>query len=182
MRNQEDFDGWKAQGCIGWGWDDVLPYFKKSEDQERGASEFHGVGGPVSVSDLPSPHALGEAFHQASENLGVPRNDDFNGAAQLGTGYVQTTTRRGRRWSTAAGYLRGPAMQNIKIEKYGLAERLILTAKRITGVAWSRKGVQHVANARREVVLCGGTFSSPHLMLRSGIGPAAHLRDTRGHL
>jgi choline dehydrogenase len=179
MRGQpDDFDGWKAQGCTGWGWDDVLPYFKKSEDQERGASEFHGVGGPVSVSDLPSPHALGEAFHQASENLGIPRNDDFNGAAQLGTGYVQTTTRKGRRWSTAAGYLRGPAMQNITIEKFALAERLIMDAKRVTGVAWSREGVQHTARARCEVILCGGTFSSPHLMLRSGIGPAAHLRDT----
>ena len=115
MRGQpEDFDGWKKLGCTGWGWGDVLPYFKKCEDQERGASEFHGVGGPVSVSDLPSPHALGEAFHQASENLGVPRNDDFNGAAQLGTGYVQTTTRKGRRWSTASGYLRG---QRCRISK-----------------------------------------------------------------
>jgi len=178
MRGQpEDFDGWKERGCTGWGWDDVLPYFKKCEDQERGASEFHGVGGPVSVSDLPSPHALGEAFHQASENLGVPRNNDFNGSTQLGTGYVQTTTRKGRRWSTAAGYLRGPAMRNIKVEKYALTERLVMDGKHVKGVQWSRNGTRHTARARREVILCGGTFSSPHLLMASGIGPAAHLRD-----
>ena len=181
MRGQpEDFDGWRKRGCSGWGWDDVLPYFKKSEDQERGESEFHGVGGPVSVSDLPSPHALGEAFHAASENLGIPRNDDFNGAAQLGTGYVQTTTRKGRRWTTASGYLRGSAMQNISVEKHALAERLMIEGKRVTGVEWSRKGVRNLAKARREVILCGGTFSSPHLLLRSGIGPGAHLREMGG--
>ncbi len=178
MRGQpEDFDGWQERGCTGWGWNDVLPYFKKSEDQERGPSEFHGIGGPVSVSDLPSPHALGDAFHAASENLGIPRNDDFNGAAQLGTGYVQTTTRKGRRWTTASGYLRGSAMQNISIEKHALAERLMIEGKRVTGVEWSRKGVRYLAKARREVILCGGTFSSPHLLLRSGIGPGAHLRE-----
>jgi choline dehydrogenase len=178
MRGQpEDFDGWQERGCPGWGWNDVLPYFKKSEDQERGPSEFHGIGGPVSVSDLPSPHALGDAFHAASENLGIPRNDDFNGAAQLGTGYVQTTTRKGRRWTTASGYLRGSAMRNISIEKHALAERLMIEGKRVTGVEWSRKGVSYLAKARREVILCGGTFSSPHLLLRSGIGPGAHLRE-----
>jgi choline dehydrogenase len=178
MRGQpEDFDGWQERGCTGWGWNDVLPYFKKSEDQERGPSEFHGIGGPVSVSDLPSPHALGDAFHAASENLGIPRNDDFNGAAQLGTGYVQTTTRKGRRWTTASGYLRGSAMRNISIEKHALAERLMIEGKRVTGVEWSRKGVRYLAKARREVILCGGTFSSPHLLLRSGIGPGAHLRE-----
>jgi choline dehydrogenase len=178
MRGQpEDFDGWKEQGCAGWGWDDVLPFFKKSEDQERGPSEYHGAGGPVSVSDLPSPHALGEAFHAASEKLGIPRNDDFNGATQMGTGYVQTTTRKARRWSTADGYLRGPAMQNIRVEKHALAESLLMEGKRITGVEWSRRGDRNVARARCEVILCGGTFSSPQLLLRSGIGPAAHLRE-----
>jgi choline dehydrogenase len=178
MRGQpQDFDGWKAAGCTGWGWDDVLPFFKKSEDQERGPSEYHGVGGPVSVSDLPSTHALGEAFHAASETLGVPRNDDFNGAAQLGTGYVQTTTKKGRRWSTATGYLRGPAMQNIEVEKYALAERLLLDGKQVTGVEWTGRAGRKTAHARREVILCGGTFSSPHLLLNSGIGPGSHLSD-----
>src|SRR6056297_2743299 len=110
MRGQpQDFDGWEEAGCTGWGWDGVLPYFKSCEDQERGANDYHGAGGPVAVSDIRTEHALGEAFHAASEALGVPRNDDFNGARQEGTGYVQTTTRNGRRWSTAAGYLRGPA-------------------------------------------------------------------------
>ena len=178
MRGQpEDFDGWRDAGCTGWGWNDVLPYFKKCEDQERGPSAFHGVGGPISVSDLPSPHALGEAFHAASEKLGVPRNDDFNGAAQLGTGYVQTTTRKGRRWSTASGYLRGNALKNIQIEKYALAERLMMDGKRVTGVTWSRNGESHVTTARKEVIISSGTFGSPHLLMRSGIGPAAHLAD-----
>jgi choline dehydrogenase len=177
MRGQpQDFDGWKERGCTSWGWDDVLPFFKKSEDQERGESEFHGVGGPVSVSDLPSPHALGEAFHQASENLGVSRNSDFNGKTQLGTGYVQTTTRKGRRWSTAAGYLRGAAMQNIRVETHAMTERLVIDGKQITGVEWSRSGTRHVAKARAEVILCAGAFSSPQLLLASGIGPGAHLR------
>ncbi len=178
MRGQpEDFDGWKDAGCSGWGWDDVLPYFKKSEDQERGESEYHGVGGPVSVSDLPSPHRLGEAFHAASEHLGVPRNDDFNGAQQLGTGYVQTTTRKGRRWSTASGYLRGPAMKNIRVEKHALAERLLMDGKKVTGVEWSGPKGRKTAHAHREVILCAGTFSSPHLLLNSGVGPPSHLRD-----
>src|SRR3984957_3787920 len=96
MRGQaQDFDNWAAQGCVGWDWDSVLSYFRSCEDQERGPDAYHGVGGPVSVSDLPSRHALGEAFHGASERFGAPRNPDFNGATQLGTGYVQTTTRKG---------------------------------------------------------------------------------------
>jgi len=152
MRGQpEDFDGWKAAGCSGWGWDEVLPYFKKSEDQERGASKYHG--------------------------LGVPRNEDFNGAHQLGTGYVQTTTRKGRRWSTASGYLRGPAMKNICIEKRAFVERLLLVGKKVIGAQWLGPSGRKSAYARREVILCAGTFSSPHLLLNSGIGPGAHLRD-----
>lgn len=178
MRGQPaDFDGWRAAGCTGWGWDDVLPYFKKSENQQRGPSKYHGTGGPLSVSDLPSPHRLGEAFHAASEHLGVPRNDDFNGAEQLGTGYVQTTTHKGRRWSTAMGYLRGPAMNNIRVEKRAQVERVLIDGKRVIGVEYSRPGQRTTVHARREVILCGGTFSSPHLLLNSGIGPGAHLRE-----
>ncbi len=178
MRGQpQDFDGWKAAGCDGWGWNDVLPYFKKSEDQERGPNDYHGVGGPVSVSDLPSPHKLGEAFHAASERLGVPRNDDFNGATQLGTGYVQTTTRKGRRWSTSAGYLRGAAMDNIKVVKHALVDRLSLDGNRVTGASWTTPNGPAKAKARREVILSAGTFGSPHVLMRSGIGPAQHLKE-----
>ena len=170
----KDIDNWAAQGCIGWGWDGVLPYFKSCEDQERGPDAYHGVGGPVSVSDLPSGHALGEAFHSASERLGVPRNPDFNGATQLGTGYVQTTTRKGRRWTTASGYLRGVAKQNVKVVLHATVERIVLEGKRAAGVVWRDKSGRRQARARGEVILCGGTFNSPQLLQG---GP--HLRFNR---
>ena len=108
---REDFDDWAKRGCSGWGYVDVLPYFKKSEHQERGASSFHGADGPLWVSDLPSRHELADAFIDASVRLGFPRNDDFNGETQDGTGYVQVTTRDSRRWSTAAAFLRPPRRQ-----------------------------------------------------------------------
>ena len=177
MRGQpEDFDGWKAAGCTGWGWDDVLPYFKSCEDQERGADAFHGTGGPVAVSDLRTTHALGEAYHAASQALGVPRNDDFNGARQEGTGYVQTTTRNGRRWSTASGYLRGPAMKNIDVKLNAMVERIELQGRRATGVSWTDATGNHTAKARREVILCAGAFGSPQILQLSGIGPGALLQ------
>jgi len=172
MRGQpEDFDGWKDEGCTGWGWDDVLPYFKSCEDQERGADAFHGVGGPVAVSDLRTKHALGEAFHQASEALGVPRNNDFNGAHQEGTGYVQTTTRNGWRWSTASGYLRGAALKNIEIKLHALVQRIRIKDGRATGVEWTDGSGENFAAANAEVILCGGAFNSPQILQLSGIGP-----------
>ncbi|GGH38313.1 choline dehydrogenase [Cribrihabitans marinus] len=177
MRGQpEDFDGWEAAGCTGWGWDGVLPCFKSCEDQERGADEYHGTGGPVAVSDIRTEHVLGEAFHAASEALGVPRNDDFNGAQQEGTGYVQTTTRNGMRWSTAAGYLRGAAKSRIDLKLGAMVERITLEGRRATGVRWTERRGAHRASARREIVLCGGTFNSPQLLQVSGIGPGALLR------
>lgn len=178
MRGQpEDFDGWQAQGCTGWGWDGVLPYFKSCEDQERGANEWHGTGGPLSVSDLPGPHVLGEAFHAASERLGVPRNADFNGASQLGTGYVQTTTRNGRRWSTARGYLRGRAMENITIRLHAHCDRVVFEGRRVTGVTWTDRSGRHTARAGREVILCGAKCcTSPHeaVMASPGTPRAEH--------
>ena len=178
MRGQpQDFDGWKEAGCTGWGWEDVLPFFKSCEDQERGADDFHGQGGPVSVSDLRTKHPLGEAYHAASEVLGVPRNDDFNGAQQEGTGYVQTTTRNGRRWSTAAGYLRGPAMRNVDIEVHAMVNRIVIDESRATGVEWSSPNGPFKARARREVILSGGTFNSPQLLQLSGIGPGVLLQE-----
>ncbi len=187
MRGQpEDFDGWAKSGCAGWGWDDVLPYFRSCEDQERGPDAFHGVGGPVAVSDIRTRHRLGEAFHAASEKLGVPRNNDFNGARQEGTGYVQTTTKNGRRWSTAAGYLRGRAKRNIDLRLHALVQRVDLEGKRAIGVTWREKAGQHSARARREIILSGGTFNSPQLLQVSGIGPGpllqAHGIETRHDL
>ncbi len=179
MRGQpQDFDGWRDAGCIGWGWEDVLPYFKSCEDQERGANDFHGTGGPVAVSDLRTEHELGEAFHAASEKLGVPRNDDFNGAAQLGTGYVQTTTRNGRRWSTAAGYLHGLAKEKIDIRLHALVKRINVEDGRATGVTWTDKAGEHTADARAEVILSAGAFNSPQILQISGIGPGELLQDT----
>ncbi len=178
MRGQpEDFDGWEADGCIGWGWDGVLPYFKSCEDQERGADEFHGTGGPVAVSDIRTEHALGEAFHAASEALGVPRNNDFNGAEQLGTGYVQTTTKNGMRWSTAAGYLRGPAKHNIDLKLNAMVESITLEGQRATGVRWTDADGTHRAGAECEIILSGGTFNSPQLLQLSGIGPGGLLQE-----
>ncbi len=180
MRGQpQDFDNWKADGCTGWGWDDVLPYFISSEDQERGASDYHGSGGPVSVSDLRTTHSLGEAFHDASEALGVPRNDDFNGPQQEGTGYVQTTTRNGRRWSTAAGYLRGKAMENIDLKLNATVASILFDGRRTKGVHWTTGGERHTSTARREVILCAGAFNSPQILQLSGIGPGALLKDNR---
>ncbi len=178
MRGQpQDFDGWEAQGCTGWGWDGVLPYFKSCEDQERGADAFHGTGGPVPVSDIRTRHELGEAFHSASEALGVPRNDDFNGPQQEGTGYVQTTTRKGWRWSTATGYLRGEAMQNIDLRLNAMVQHIVIEEGRATGVRWTDRGGIRYDTARREIILSAGTFNSPQLLQLSGIGPGDLLQQ-----
>ena len=173
----EDFDSWKAEGCVGWGFDDVLPYFKKSEHQERGADAFHGTEGPLWVSDLPSRHELADAFSEASIRLGSHRNDDFNGAAQEGTGYVQVTTRKGRRWSTAAAYLDDARRQNIKIALHAVAKRILIADGRATGVIYTDGSGERTAEANNEVILCGGTFNSPQILQVSGIGPGKDLQS-----
>jgi choline dehydrogenase len=177
MRGQpQDFDGWANAGCIGWSWSEVLHYFKKCEDQERGADEFHSVGGPVAVSDLPSSHELGEAFHAASEALGSPRNNDFNGASQLGTGYVQTTTKNARRWSTSRGYLQGAAMQNIQVIKHAMVEKIIVENNRAKAVTWSGSNGKTTVRAAAEIIICAGVYNSPQLLQLSGIGPGSRLK------
>lgn len=170
----EDFDGW---GAPGWGWQDLLPYFKKSEDQSRGANVWHGVGGPLAVSDLPDKHELADAFIASAESLGIPRNDDFNGATQEGTGYYQATTRNGRRSSTATGYLRAAEKRpNLRVETAALATRILFEGTRASGVEFLQHGTTRIANAR-EVILAGGTFNSPQLLQLSGVGPAAQLQE-----
>ncbi|MEQ8967273.1 MAG: GMC family oxidoreductase N-terminal domain-containing protein [Azospirillaceae bacterium] len=172
----EDFDGWRDAGCIGWGFEDVLPVFKKCEHQQRGADEWHGTGGPVWVSDLPSRHPLADAFCAASERLGAPRNEDFNGATQEGTGYVQVTTRKARRWSTAAAYLRGPRAERIETVLRALVKRIDVEGGRAVGVTYSvRGGRDRTARAGAEVILCGGTFASPQILQLSGIGSGDRL-------
>jgi len=166
---REDFDAW---GVPGWGFDDLLPYFKKSEDQSRGADAWHGAGGPLAVSDLPDKHELCEAFIASAQALGVPRNDDFNGATQEGTGYYQATARNGRRCSTATGYLR-PAEKrpNLRTEVEALATRILFEGARASGVEYRQRGATHTVRAAREVLLAGGTFNSPQLLQLSGVGP-----------
>jgi len=171
----EDFDHWRQLGNTGWSFEDVLPYFRRSEHQVRGADAFHGMGGPLCVSDV-EPHPICEAFIAVTTQLGFVRNDDFNGASQDGVGYHQTTTRNGRRCSTAVGYLR-PAMQrpNLRVITEALTEKILFEGRRATGVTFHREGRICTATAAREVILCGGAVNSPQLLMLSGIGPQEHL-------
>jgi choline dehydrogenase len=173
-----DYDMWRQSGCTGWGYDDVLPYFKKAEDQQRGADDYHGVGGPQAVSDQDDPLELMDALIAAAQRAGIPRTRDFNGAQQEGVGYFQTTTRNGRRCNTAQAYLK-PARgrSNLRIITEAQATRIVVEGERAAAVEFrTPKGVA-TARARREIVLSCGTFGSPHLLLLSGIGPAAHLQE-----
>ncbi len=171
----EDFDHWRQLGNTGWSFDDVLPYFRRSEHQMRGADRFHGTDGPLCVSDV-AQHPICEAFIAATTQLGFPRNDDFNGASQDGAGYHQTTTRNGKRCSTAVGYLR-PALQraNLNVVTGALTEKILFEGRRAVGVTFRRDGGLCTARAAREVILCGGAVNSPQLLMLSGIGPQEHL-------
>jgi choline dehydrogenase len=171
----EDFDHWRQLGNTGWSFDDLLPYFKRAEHQQSIRDDFHGSGGPLAVSDV-ERHPIAEAFIDSAMALGYPRNDDFNGATQEGVGYHQTTTRNGKRCSTAVGYLnpaRGRA--NLQIVTNALSEKIVLDGKRAVGVAYRQAGELKTARARREVIVCSGAINSPQLLMLSGVGPAAHL-------
>lgn len=178
LRGQhQDYDRWRQRGNTGWGYDDVLPYFKKAEDQQRGGNEFHGVGGPLPVSDWRQGDPLSEAFVVAAAEAGIPTNPDFNGATQEGAGFFQTTTRRGRRASTAYSYLR-PAERrsNLHIETEALAQRILFDGRRAVGVEY-RQGVEvKTARARKEILVSSGAYNSPQLLQLSGVGPADLLR------
>ncbi len=167
----EDYDQWRQLGCTGWSYDDVLPFFRRSEDQERGEDTFHGVGGPLAVSDMRVRRDVCDAYIAAAEELGIPRNDDFNGAAQEGAGYFQLTARNGRRCSAAVGYL-NPAKRrpNLRIVTGALVHRVALANGRATGVELSVGGVVRRAHAACEVLLSAGAINSPHLLELSGIG------------
>jgi len=174
----EDFDHWRQLGNAGWSFDDVLPYFRRAEDQVRGANKLHGAGGPLAVSDVQDYDPISKAFIRSALDLGFPRNDDFNGAVQEGAGYYQLTTRNGRRCSTAVGYLR-PARRrgNLRVETNALAEQVLFEGRRAVGVRFRQNGALRTVRARREVVLCGGAINSPQLLLLSGVGPAQHLME-----
>ena len=174
----EDYDHWRQLGNAGWSFQDVLPYFKRAEDQERGADDLHGVGGPLSVSNVGEPHPLCEAFIDAAEQSGIPRTDDFNGPKQEGAGYFQLTAKNGRRWSTAAGYLKQARRRhNLKVELNALATRILFSGRRAIGIEYRQGGSLRTAYADGEVILSGGAFNSPQLMQLSGVGPSDLLRS-----
>ena len=173
----EDFNHWRQLGNAGWSFDDVLPYFRKAEDNERGADEFHGTGGPLGVSDLRDRHPLAVAYVEAAVQCGYPRNDDFNGAAQEGAGYYQTTMRNGIRSSTAAGYLKQARRRpNLKVVSDALATRIAFDGRRATGVEYFAGNDKRSAGANVEVIVASGAFNSPQLLQLSGVGPASLLQ------
>jgi choline dehydrogenase len=174
-----DYDEWaQLTGDDGWSYANVLPLFRRSEDNARGESEFHGAGGPLRVEDLRSPHAWTRAVVESAVEAGFPRNDDFNGRAQEGVGTYQVTQKRGRRWSAADAFLK-PALDrpNLTVRTGAQVTRVLLTDGRATGVEYVQGGRRQTARAGAEVVLAGGAINSPQLLMLSGIGPAAHLRS-----
>ena len=174
----EDFDHWRQLGNVGWSFEDVLPYFRRAEDQERGEDALHGVGGPLAVSNVSEPHPLCEAFIEAVQQAGFRRNDDFNGASQEGAGYFQLTARNGRRWSTAVGYLRSARRRsNLKIVSNALATRILFKGRRAVGVEYRLGDATRRACAEGEVILAAGAFNSPQLLQLSGLGSAALLQS-----
>ncbi|HYI41978.1 MAG TPA: GMC family oxidoreductase N-terminal domain-containing protein [Allosphingosinicella sp.] len=172
-----DYDGWRQLGCEGWAWDDVLPYFRRSQHQERGGCDIHGVGGPLNVSDPTTGHEVSEAVIHACEALGLPHRDP-NGAEQEGVGWYQVTIKDGKRCSAAVAYLH-PAMErpNLRVETRALAQRILFEGRRAVGVEFVQDGVRRTARASAEVILAGGAVNSPQLLQLSGIGPAELLRE-----
>ncbi|HWF81525.1 MAG TPA: FAD-dependent oxidoreductase [Streptosporangiaceae bacterium] len=185
--NRLDYDDWAAAGATGWSWHDVLPYFLRAEDNERGGSELHGTGGPLTVSDGRSRHALMDAYLAAAEEAGYKPNDDFNGPEQDGVGYYQLTQRNGMRCSAAVAYLH-PAMerQNLDVITDALATRILFDGSRAIGVEYERANELSQVLADREVIICAGAYNSPQLLMLSGIGVADELRaygiDPRANL
>lgn len=173
---REDYDHWASLGNTGWGYKDVLPYFIKSEGNQRGASAYHGADGPLKVSNINAKHELIEAFISGAEQIGVPRNNDFNGATQEGAGYYQLTTHKGWRCSTAKAYLSGARHRpNLRIETNAQAAGLILDGKHVVGVKYRQDGQMKEARCSGEVLLSAGAIQSPQLLQLSGIGPRALL-------
>ncbi|MBJ6135201.1 choline dehydrogenase [Ochrobactrum sp. Q0168] len=174
----QDYDHWRQLGNTGWSYDDVLPYFRKAENHENGGDTYHGSDGPLRVSNLKERNPLCDAFIKSAVEAGIPANDDFNGATQEGVGYYHTTTRNARRCSASVAYLK-PAMkrQNLRVITKAETQRIVFEGKRAVGVIFERGGKQIFVRARREVVISAGSINSPKLLLLSGIGPAAQLRQ-----
>ena len=175
-----DYEDWAAHGAAGWDWDSVLPYFRRSEGNTRGADALHGGDGPLCVSDLRYSNPLSRAFIEAGQQIGLPHNPDFNGPRQLGVGLYQVTQRDGARCSAAVAYLH-PAMKrpNLVVRTGAMASRITFDKGRANGVTCSHLGRAFHFEATREVLLCGGAINSPQLLMLSGVGPAAELRRHR---
>jgi len=174
----QDYDHWRQLGNVGWGFDDVLPYFKRSEGQERGGDDLHGADGPLKVTDPRIRRPLCDAFIAAAENAGIPRNDDFNGAEQEGVGYFQTTIHRGRRCSSAAAFLKpATGRSNLKVVTGAHTERVLFDGKRTVGVRYQVNGQSTDAHAAADVVLCAGAIGSPQILELSGIGDQSRLGE-----
>ncbi len=177
--NAKDYDEWAELGADGWQWDNVLPYFKRSEGNSRGESEFHGGDGPLGVSDPTHKNVLSEVFVKASQQAGFTQTNDFNGSEQTGFGFYQTTTRAGSRSSSSEAYLKPIRQrQNLTVITHAKASRVLIENGKAVGVAYSvnEKGA-HEVRAKREVILSGGAINSPQLLMLSGIGPAQHLQS-----
>lgn len=172
-----DYDNWRQLNCEGWSWDDVLPYFRRSEHQERGQDDWHATGGPLNVSDPRDSNTISEAAIEACVEAGLPRRD-LNGESQEGANWYQLTAKNGRRHSAAVAYLH-PALTrpNLKVETRALAGRVVFEGKRAVGVEFAKGGATRVARARKEVILAGGAINSPQLLELSGVGPGALLQD-----
>ncbi len=175
----EDYDRWRQMGNDGWGWDDVLPLFKRSEDQERGADDYHGQGGPLSVSNMRLQRPICDAWVAAAQSAGYPFNPDYNGKDQEGVGYFQLTTRKGRRCSSAVAFLNPVKTRpNLEIVTRAATSRILFDGARATGVAYrDPSGAEHIVDARKEVILSAGAIGSPQLLMVSGIGEATQLRE-----
>jgi choline dehydrogenase-like flavoprotein len=177
--NAQDYNSWSALGNVGWSYQEVLPYFKKSEHNECfGANAYRGVGGPLNVSYLRSPSPLNKAFIQACNEQGIPFNPDYNGEHQYGVAPGQVTQKGGERWNAARAYLDPHRHQdNLKVISHAHATQVMMDGKRAIGVRYTVNGVHHEVRARKEVILSGGAFGTPQLLMLSGIGPALHLQD-----
>ena len=173
-----DYDEWRELGNEGWGWSDVLPYFKKSEGNTRGSDDLHGTHGPLGVTDLGSPHEITGAFIEAARENQIRINNDFNGPDQEGVGQYQVTQRGGERCSAAAAFIH-PHMdrENLTVLTRTTAHKILIEGNRAIGVKISGKNGTEDLRAEKEIILAGGAFNSPHLLMLSGIGPAAHLQE-----
>ncbi|HEX6780135.1 MAG TPA: choline dehydrogenase [Ktedonobacterales bacterium] len=175
--NRQDYNEWAELGAQGWSFPEVLPYFKKMENHEIGATDWRGAGGPLNVAQQRSPNPLTTAFFAAAAEVGINKTDDFNGPHQEGVSYALVTQKGGKRFSTADAYLR-PAMKrpNLTVRTNVLASRVLTEGKRAVGVEFQQNGKTEQERASREVILSGGAINSPQLLLLSGIGPADHLK------